>query len=176
MSWVVHGERSLYESRWVELLLSDVELPDGSRFEHHLIKIAPSVAVAVVDERDRVLMLWRHRFTTDTWNWELPGGAVEPGETLEQAGVRETVEETGWEPSGLATLAYVQPITGISNAEQHVFEARAARRVGSPVDSHESDGMRWIPLADMSGLITERRIVAAASVAGVLQLLLNLRR
>jgi 8-oxo-dGTP pyrophosphatase MutT (NUDIX family) len=35
---------------------------------------------AVVDDQGRVLMLWRHRFITDRWGWELPCGWVEPGE------------------------------------------------------------------------------------------------
>jgi 8-oxo-dGTP pyrophosphatase MutT (NUDIX family) len=35
----------------------------------------PRVAIAVViDEQDRVLMLWRHRFVPDSFAWELPGG------------------------------------------------------------------------------------------------------
>ena len=32
----MHGERSLYDSEWVRLTLVDVELPSGSRFEHHV--------------------------------------------------------------------------------------------------------------------------------------------
>jgi hypothetical protein len=31
MKWTVHGERSLYESDWVRLVLTDVEIPDGER-------------------------------------------------------------------------------------------------------------------------------------------------
>ncbi|MFI0967666.1 NUDIX hydrolase [Streptomyces sp. NPDC021080] len=171
MRWIVHGERPLYESRWVDLLLSDIEFPDGSRQDHHLVRIPPSVAVAITDGQDRVLMLWRHRFTTDTWSWELPGGAVEQGETPLQAAVREAVEETGWLPSRLTPLGYVQPITGITNAEQHIFMAASATRVGTPTDLHESDAMAWIPLRDMPELIANRQLVAAATLVGVLQML-----
>jgi 8-oxo-dGTP pyrophosphatase MutT (NUDIX family) len=49
---------------------------------------------AVVDEQKRVLMMWRHRFVTDTWGWELPMGLIEPDETPEQAALREVEEET----------------------------------------------------------------------------------
>lgn len=49
-------------------------------------------AAIVFDDRARVLLVkenyGRHR-------WSLPGGAIEPGETPEQAVVREAYEETG---------------------------------------------------------------------------------
>jgi hypothetical protein len=31
-------------------------------------------SIVVMDEDDRVLLLWRHRFITDTWGWEVPAG------------------------------------------------------------------------------------------------------
>ena len=43
-----------------------------------------------------VLLLWRHRFVTDTWGWEVPAGRVDASETAMQAAQRETLEETGW--------------------------------------------------------------------------------
>jgi 8-oxo-dGTP pyrophosphatase MutT (NUDIX family) len=170
--WIVHGERPVYRSEWVELTLAEVELPSGARYEHHLVKLPPAVAVAVVgDDASSVLMLWRHRFTTDSWGWELPAGAVGDGESLAQAAARETEEETGWRPHGLSELAYIQPISGITNAEQHVFRADGATFVSPPVDSFESDHIAWVPLAGVPELIAQRKIVSAATVVGLLQLL-----
>ena len=38
---------------------------------------------AVLDEdRAHVALMWRHRFPTDSWNWELPGGLVDHGELV----------------------------------------------------------------------------------------------
>ena len=34
--------------------------------------------------RRGVLLLWRHRFTTDTWGWEVPAGRIDPGESPER--------------------------------------------------------------------------------------------
>ena len=66
----MHGERVIYDSEWVRLALTDVELPSGKRFEHHVVRMPYLAAGTVVDDPDRgVLLLWRHRFTTDTWGW-----------------------------------------------------------------------------------------------------------
>lgn len=171
MRWIVHGERPVYRSEWVELVLADVELPGGERYEHHLVKLPPSVAVVVVDDTSRVLMLWRHRIAADSWAWELPAGAVGRGESLAQAAVRETLEETGWRPHGLSELAYLQPHGGITNAEQRVFRAEGATFVSPPADPFESDRVAWVPLSDVPELITQRKIVSAATVVGLLQVL-----
>jgi 8-oxo-dGTP pyrophosphatase MutT (NUDIX family) len=39
---------------------------------------------AVVNDRQEVLMMWRHRFITYSWAWELPMGLVEEGESPEE--------------------------------------------------------------------------------------------
>jgi len=55
-----------------------------------------SVRVAAVLVRDGRVLLARHEKRGESY-WVLPGGAVEPGETLAQALVREVREEAGLE-------------------------------------------------------------------------------
>ena len=55
--------------------------------------IVPSVNVAVTTVAGEILLIHR----SDYVNWALPGGAVDIGESLTQAAVRETREETGIE-------------------------------------------------------------------------------
>lgn len=71
MRWDVHGERKLYESEWVTLALTDVEIPaigakPAVRFEHHVVRMpAAATGVVVHDPEKGILLLWRHRFITD---------------------------------------------------------------------------------------------------------------
>jgi 8-oxo-dGTP pyrophosphatase MutT (NUDIX family) len=114
MRWTVHGEQSLYTDEWLDIRLADVELPDGRHLEHRLIRTPPGAGCVVI-QRESVLLLWRHRFITDTWGWEIPVGRVDDGEDPAQA-ARETGEETGWRPGELTPLLRVQPTAGLPAA------------------------------------------------------------
>jgi len=48
-------------------------------------------AILILDEQNRLLLLKR----SDSGCWGPPGGATEPGEVVEEAARRETLEETG---------------------------------------------------------------------------------
>jgi 8-oxo-dGTP pyrophosphatase MutT (NUDIX family) len=155
MRWNVHGERPIYESEWVSLSMVDVELPDGRRFEHHVVKGGRAAAGAVVHHPDRgLLLLWRHRFITDAWGWEIPAGMVDEGETPEQAALREVEEESGWRVTGpLTPLCSFAPMSGIFDRTFHLFGATDATLIGDPTDVNESDRVEWVPVADAAELV-----------------------
>lgn len=168
MRWTVHGERSLYESDWVRLVLTDVEIPDGERFEHHVVRMPNKAAGAVVHDPDRgVLLLWRHRFITDTWGWEIPAGGIDPGETPAEAAARETVEETGWEPSTLRPLVRYHPTNGLSDQTFHVFMASGATRVGEPTDAGEAERIEWVPVPELRRFVRDQQMLDGLSLTGV---------
>ena len=53
--------------------------------------IVPAVSVVVPDNQGRILLIRR----TDNKYWSIPGGGMEPGESVREAAVREVREETG---------------------------------------------------------------------------------
>jgi ADP-ribose pyrophosphatase YjhB (NUDIX family) len=109
--------------------------------------LVPSVNVAVTNDEGQVLVIRR----SDNDNWALPGGAMDVGESIEQAAVRETKEETGvdCEITGLIGI-YTNPqhvILYTSNGEVRqefsiMFSARAVS--GAPTPSSESLEVRWV--------------------------------
>ncbi|RSM47481.1 NUDIX hydrolase [Actinoplanes sp. ATCC 53533] len=175
MRWTVHSERSLYQDRWVHLRSADVELPNGDRLDHRLIHTAaPGAGLLVIDD-GRALLIWRHRFITDTYGWEIPTGMIEPGEEPAAAAVREAEEETGWRAVGpVEPLLYTQPFPGLMACEDHLFRAAGATYLGPPADDFESDRVDWVPLAEVPTLIRKRHI-SAGSTLNALLLVLALR-
>jgi 8-oxo-dGTP pyrophosphatase MutT (NUDIX family) len=177
MRWTVHGERSLYSSPFLDLLLADVEVPGGARFEHHLVRYPyPAVGVVVVRPEDgALLLLWRHRFATDTWGWEIPAGRMEAGETPEQAGARETEEETGWRPGPVRHALTYHPLNATVDQTFHVLRADGATRIGAPVDAHESSRVEWVPAERLAEEFAAGRITSGLSVTALLGHLAGVR-
>ena len=93
--WTIHGERVVDDTRRAKLNIAEVELPDGVRFEQYVLRVPKAAMMLVVDDEDRVLMMWRHRFIIGRWVWELPGGYVDDIEDPAIAAAREVEEETG---------------------------------------------------------------------------------
>ena len=117
--------------------------------------IVPSVNVAVTNDEGELLLIRR----SDNGNWALPGGGVDLGESLSQAAVRETREETGidCEVTGLSGI-YTDPghvILYTSNGEvrQEFSIVVTARAIGGhPAPSSETSDVRWVPLATVGSL------------------------
>lgn len=167
--WTVHGERSLYESDRMNLRLVDVELPDGTRFEHHVLRLPREAAAAVVHDPERgVLLLWRHRFITDTWSWEIPGGGIDEDETPEQAAARETLEETGWRPGPLSLVGAYHPLSGAVDQRFHVFLANGATHLGEPADRNEAERIEWVPVDRVRQLVRSGEVTEGFSLTGLL--------
>ncbi len=163
---MVHGPRRIYESEWMSVDLDEVEIPDGERFEHHVVRLPyPSTAVVVV-EGESVLLMWRHRFTTGRWGWEVPAGRCEADETAEAAAIRETEEETGYRPRHIEPLITMNPLNGISSHTTHIFVGTDATRTGEP-DPAEAAKVEWVPLNEIPGLVRKGLVPCGITLAAL---------
>lgn len=168
MRWTVHGERMLFESDWVELALVDVEVPGGARFDHHVVRLPRKAVGTIVHDPARgVLLLWRHRFITDSWGWELPAGGVDEGESLPEAAAREVLEETGWRPGPLAEQARWHPSNGLSDQTFTSFTAEGAQHVGDPSDPSESERIEWVPVGRLRELVRTGHVTDGLSLTAL---------
>ncbi|HEY8450660.1 MAG TPA: NUDIX hydrolase [Natronosporangium sp.] len=169
--WSIYGERTIYDNPWVRLELVDVEPPGVKRFEHHVVRLHRAAVAAVLDEQDRVLMLWRYRFVPRRWGWELPGGLVDEGADAAKTAAREVEEETGWRPAELRHVMQYQPLIGMVDAPHDIFIGRGATYVGEPDDAEESGRVAWIPLREIPDLMARGELLGSGTLVALLHVL-----
>jgi 8-oxo-dGTP pyrophosphatase MutT (NUDIX family) len=91
-------------------------------------------------------MLWRHRFVSDRWGWELPGGSVDEDEEPADAMMRELEEETGYRAGSVEHLVTFRALPEVADSEHFAFVGRNPVRVGdlpTCVRRHGLSGCRW---------------------------------
>lgn len=170
--WLVHGERDLYRNEWVNLSLADVQTPDGERFEHHIVTMKPAAMVVIVDqEHQRVALMWRHRFASNTWNWELPGGLVDEGEEPQVTAAREVREELGWNVKNLRLIAEYEPVIGMVRARHYIYAATSFEVVGDPTELNEMERLEWVPLAEIPDRIRKGEVQSSGTLVALLRVL-----
>ena len=87
--------------------------PNGERWDYHVGHLGRIAVALIVDSLDRVLMLWRYRFVTEQWGYELLGDLMDEGEDAATTAAREVEEESGWRPVGeLVRLVSFEPLPG----------------------------------------------------------------
>jgi 8-oxo-dGTP diphosphatase len=96
-------------------------------------------SVVIVLQEDRVLLVRR----CDVPVWVLPGGGIDPGETPEDAAVREVKEESGLTVRLNRKVAEYTPWRPWTQPT-HLFEA--SRTKGELTESEESDAVAFWPL------------------------------
>ncbi len=117
----------------------------------------PHLTVAtIVTEADRFLMVEEQPLGRRVINQ--PAGHLEPGETLFEAAIRETLEETGWE-------VRLQSISGIyhytvaeagTTYHRVTFIAEPIKEVTKMVD-HDIDQVLWLTADEIHARRSEHR-------------------
>lgn len=138
---------------------------DESR--RHPARPIVSVGGVVINEGRVVLVQRRHPPLQGEWS--LPGGAVDIGETLEEAVAREVLEETG-------LVVDVGPVVEVLERIHHGSDGRVEFhyviidylcrwRAGTLASASDAAAARWVPFADVERLRPSDQVRAVVTKA-----------
>jgi len=116
----------------------------------------PEIAVGAVVVRDDCLLVIRRGHGPGAGEWSVPGGRVEAGETLHEAVVRETWEETGLEVVVERFLGWVERLGDDHHFVILDFVVGLLDAEATVVAGDDAAEAAWVPLHELS----EIRLVA----------------
>jgi ADP-ribose pyrophosphatase len=137
-------------------------MPDGSQAVFTVTGDAGSRAAACValTPRQTAVLAEQYRPGPERLMMELPGGGVDPGESLADGAARELAEETGYVPEELAYLGEMR-YDAYSGGSRHYFLAAGCeRRQDQDLDPAEFITVHEVPLGElvtlaMAGAMTD---------------------
>jgi ADP-ribose pyrophosphatase len=132
---------------------------NSSEVEAVVLETPDWVDVLAVTPKARLVVIDQYRFGTGTMTTEIPAGAVDRGETAEEAAKRELYEETGYESDDWEYLGWVQPNPAFHNNVCHQFLAKNAIMSGEPtLDGGESIKVRELSIEEIRSEVEEGKI------------------
>lgn len=160
-----------YHGRIIDLILDEVEHPDGSRgvreIAHHP---GGAVSVPLLDD-GRVILVRQLRYPIGADVLELPAGKLSPGEDPAHCAARELEEETGWVAGRLTHLTSILTTPGFCDEVLHLFIAENLHE--SPRGHNREPGeysmtVEILPLAEALGMVENGTITDAKTIIGLL--------
>ncbi|MDO4491428.1 MAG: NUDIX hydrolase [Lachnospiraceae bacterium] len=113
----------------------------------------------------KVIILKEYRYPIRSWQRELPGGLIDPGEEPAEAARRELLEETGYHAKTLIPLGAFYPSFGSTNEKIYLFEAVCEEQTETDLDEAEVLGLEEISVPELERMIASGEFMHGAGLA-----------
>lgn len=118
------------------------------------LRVPDWVNIAAVTPDEQVVLVRQHRWGIDAPSLEVPGGIVDPGESPEEAAVRELSEETGFGGGALIPLGFVHPNPAIQDNRCWLYAMTGATQIRAPhPDPSEDLDTVLTPISELGALL-----------------------
>jgi 8-oxo-dGDP phosphatase len=163
----------VYAGKVLAVRKDEVLMPGGGTAVREIMEHAGAVAIAALDDDDRLMMIYQYRHAVGRRLWEMPAGLLDQaGEDPLETARRELAEEVGLAAAEWSVLIDVTPSPGFSDESVRVYLATGLADVGRPElgsDDEEAElENHWVALNDAVAMVFDGSIVNATTVASVL--------
>lgn len=164
--------QKIFEGRVFTVQLETILLPKGGTLKAEIIRHPGSVVIVPLTAAGEIVLVRQYRHAIGRSAWELPAGSLKPHEDIEQAAIRECLEETGLVPQAMKKLGAFFPTPGYCDEEMNFFLASGLRAPSAgDAEAHqdEDEDIEAQPFsrARIAEMIAGGEIVDLKTVAGL---------
>jgi len=159
--------RMLWHGKTFDLISEDQVLPNGKPVTVELIRHPGSSAVVPLLEEGKVVLIRQYRPAVGDYLWEIPAGAMRPGEDPLACARRELREECGLEGSRFDELGVIAIAAGYSDERIHLFMATGIRPGEQHLDEDELLTIHVFPFDAAMEMIQRGEIHEAMTIIGL---------
>ena len=144
------------------------EMPDGRTTLYGVVECKPAVGVLPFLDARTVVLVGQYRYVAGAFVWEMPTGAMRPGESEEAAVQRELAEEAGYEAARLEKLCTFDTSKSVVDETAHIYRADGLRAVTREADDTEFIEVRAFDFDEVVRMVEASEIRDAMTVIAVL--------
>jgi len=161
------SSQPIYDGQVIRVRVDTVQTQDGRQSRREIVEHDACVVMVAIDDTGNTLLVRQYRTPAARELLEIPAGAIDPGETPDEAVRREMQEETGYLPGKIEYLGGFYLAPGYSTEYQYVY--LVSDLVPSRLVAEDTGGIELIrtPIKQIPGLITSGKIDDAKSIAGL---------
>ena len=169
------ASQEIYHGRAVNLRVDTVQKVGGTETTREVVEHSDCVAVVVVDDQDKILLVRQFRHAVEKFLLEIPAGGIEPGEEPLDSVRRELQEEIGYLPRRIDKLGGFYAIPGYGTEYLHCF--LATDLVPGRLVAEDTDDIELVRVSpdEIPRLIASGEICDAKSIAALLMFLFRRR-
>lgn len=147
----------------------DPVMVGGRRATREVVERGPAVAIVAIDPGPaRIAVIRQYRWAVRRSLVELPAGKIDPGETPEEAAVRELKEETGIVGREVRPITRIYPTPGYSTEWLDLFCATTETVGPAELEPDESIGWEWWDRRTVDEALRSGRVANAIAQVGML--------
>ena len=157
--WKKLASKYIYKNPWIGIREDEVIMPDGQNGIYGVVELPRGVCIIPVQKDGRIWMVKHYRYIFDDSHWELAAGDIESGESAEQAGKRELLEELDLVAEDWKTLGQFRSTNGSADQTAHVLAATGLIKQKSPTDEWDIEERKTFSIKEIDQMIKGGEIV-----------------
>ncbi|GAB1446060.1 MAG: NUDIX hydrolase [Cyclobacteriaceae bacterium] len=169
--WQTISQQKIYENPWIRLEEHQVINPAGGEGIYGKVVFKnKAVGIVPLDKDNCIWLVGQHRYTLNTWSWEIPeGGSPLDVDPLESA-KRELKEETGLTAHSWTEIARVYLSNSVSDEEGFLFLAEDLEIGLTHLEDSEADlQVKKLSFEEALKMVENGEITDSLSVIGILK-------